>query len=383
MEVEPAPGSEYTRLLRTTDEGFMRAALALGLRNLGRTWPNPSVGAVVVVQTSDGPQIITEGMTAQGGRPHAERIALDEAGRRAQGATLYVTLEPCAHHGRTAPCVDAVIAAGVKRVVAGILDPDLRVAGQGFARLREAGIEVDTGVLAGEASHLHRGHLRRVVENRPDIILKLARTRDGYAASPAEKRLIITGQAANARVHMMRSHADAILIGVTTANADNPRLDVRLPGMESRSPIRVIFDSSLRIRPDLHLIETANEKATWVIAAADAPAENENILASKGVEVLRVDRERGGRLCSVQAMRRLAERGISSVLCEGGPTLAAELAKQGLVDEVVLVTGDKELGSAGLPALLAPLDRLLQEEFILKGEELAGNDVFAFHERRE
>lgn len=383
MEVEPAPGSEDIWLSRSMDEGFMGAALALGLRNLGRTWPNPSVGAVVVAQTGDGPQIIAEGMTAQGGRPHAERIALDEAGTRARGATLYVTLEPCAHHGRTAPCVDAVIAAGVKRVVAGILDPDLRVAGQGFARLREAGIAVDIGILADEARRLHRGHLRRVVENRPDIILKLARTRDGYAASLAEKRLIITGQAANARVHMMRSHADAILIGVRTANADNPRLDVRLPGMESRSPVRVIFDSSLRIRPDLHLVETADEKATWVIAAADAAIENEKALVAKGVEVLRVDRAPGGHLCAAQAMRRLAECGISSVLCEGGPTLAAELAKQGLIDEAVLVTGDKELGSVGLPALLAPLDRLLQEEFILKGEEHAGNDVFAFHERKE
>lgn len=368
---------------RVEDEAFMRAALALGFQNLGQTWPNPSVGALVVVGTPDGPVVVSQGITAKGGRPHAERLALDEAGVRAEGATLYVTLEPCAHHGRTAPCVDAVIASGVKRVVAGILDPDLRVAGQGFERLREAGIEVDAGVLENEARRLHRGHLKRVAEGRPDVILKLARTRDGFAARATDERLLITGEAANARVHMMRSHADAILIGVGTANADNPRLDVRLPGMERRSPVRIVFDTTLRTRPELHLVETASHTRTWIVTAFDAPAEKEQVLLKKGVEVIRIDKAPNGSLDLVQAMRSLCDRGISSLLCEGGPTLAAELAGQGLVDDVVLVTGPATLGAPGLPALLPPLERALGEGFELAGEETAGDDVFSFHERKE
>src|SRR5918997_3947425 len=217
----PAPAS---------DARFMRLALSVGARHLGRTWANPSVGAVLVDQERG--TVLAQRATGEGGRPHAERVALDAAGPAARGATLYVTLEPCSHHGRTPPCADAIVAAGIARVVGALDDPDPRVAGLGYARLRAAGIAVTVGVGAPEAARAHRGHVLRGTEGRPALTLKLAQTADGFAARRSGPRLLITGERANARVHLLRAHADAVMVGVETVNADDPLLTVRLPGLE-------------------------------------------------------------------------------------------------------------------------------------------------------
>src|SRR5471030_3145469 len=218
---------------RQADRRFMELALTLGRRGLGRTWPNPAVGAVVV---KDG-IIVGRGWTQPGGRPHAEPEALRRAGEAARGATLYVTLEPCSHVGRSPPCADAIIAAGIARVVSSIEDPNPEVAGQGHARLRAAGITVDIGLGAAEAAHDHAGHFRRIRDKRPHVILKLAVSSDDKIATAGRKPVAITGEAAKARVHLLRAQCDAILVGIGTVLADDPLLTCRLPGLEARSPV--------------------------------------------------------------------------------------------------------------------------------------------------
>src|SRR5437868_15452656 len=235
--------AEQTRALRAADRRFMALALGLGRRGQGRSWPNPAVGAVIV---KDG-VIVGRGWTQAGGRPHAEVEALARAGDTARGATLYVTLEPCSHHGKSPPCADAVIAAGIARVVSAIEDPNPEVAGQGHARLRAAGIVVDVGLGAAEAAHDHAGHFRRVRDRRPHVILKLAVSSDDKIGAAGRKPVAISGEAAKARVHLLRAQCDAILVGIGTVRADDPLLTCRLPGMAARSPVRVVLDRSLRI----------------------------------------------------------------------------------------------------------------------------------------
>ena len=226
--------AQKTRQSQAADRRYMELALALGHRTLGQTWPNPAVGAVVV---KDG-VIVGRGWTAPGGRPHGEPQALARAGEAARGATVYVTLEPCSHHGKTPPCADALIAAGVKRVVSAIEDPNPEVAGQGHARLRAAGIVVDVGLCADEARRAHAGHIRRITSGRPHVTLKLAVSADGKIGAAGHKPVAITGDAVRAKVHLQRAHSDAILIGIGTALADDPELTCRLPGMEKLSPVR-------------------------------------------------------------------------------------------------------------------------------------------------
>lgn len=365
------------------DERFMRNALALGQRHLGLTAPNPSVGAVVVRPTAQGPVIVARGITQPGGRPHAETRALDAAGEAARGATLYVSLEPCAHHGKTPPCAEAIVAAGVARVVSALEDPDPRVAGRGEARLRAAGIAVTTGVLAQKARRAHRGHILRVTQGRPAVTVKLARTADGFAARCDGPRLLITGEAANARVQLLRVHADAILVGLGTVLADDPRLTVRLPGLESRSPVRVVFDSALRTPPASRLAASAREVATWIVAGRDAAMAPEGALAASGIEVLRTDLGADGRIDAQAALRLLAARGITRVLCEGGPCLADALARCDLIDELILITAPACLGEAGLPAVGPALAALLADCARLAPVEAvdAGPDRFEFFER--
>ena len=234
--------AQKSREAKAADQRFMQLALALGRRGLGRTWPNPAVGAVVV---KDG-VIVGRGWTQPGGRPHAEPEALRRAGEAARGATLYVTLEPCSHFGKSPPCVDAVIAAGIARVVSAIEDPNPEVAGQGHAKLRAAGITVDVGLGAAEAAHDHAGHFRRIRDKRPHVILKLAVSADDKIGAAGHKPVAITGEAAKTRVHLLRAQCDAILVGIGTVLADDPLLTCRLPGMEARSPVRVVLDRALR-----------------------------------------------------------------------------------------------------------------------------------------
>jgi diaminohydroxyphosphoribosylaminopyrimidine deaminase / 5-amino-6-(5-phosphoribosylamino)uracil reductase len=333
-----------------TDDAFMAAALALGRRNMGRTAPNPAVGALVV---RDG-VIVARGYTAVGGRPHAEAIALAAAGEAARGATLYVTLEPCSHHGATPPCVDAIIAAGVARVVTAMEDPDPRVAGRGHALLREAGITVDVGCEAAAARCDHLGHVLRVTKHRPMVTLKLAQTSDGYAAGGQhDPRLHITGPVADAFTHVQRSLHDAIMVGSGTAREDDPLMTVRLPGVGAAAKLRVVIDRRLTLSPGSRLAATARETPLLVIVGGDVPeAETRAFTAATGAEVARVGAQ-DGVVDLLAALRLLANRGITRVFSEGGPRVAESLLKMGLADEVIIHTGLKPLGRPGRPALTA------------------------------
>ncbi|WP_457094106.1 bifunctional diaminohydroxyphosphoribosylaminopyrimidine deaminase/5-amino-6-(5-phosphoribosylamino)uracil reductase RibD [Microvirga sp. P5_D2] len=362
------------------DERFMRLAIALGERNLGLTWPNPSVGSVVVDESGDAPVIIAQGATQPGGRPHAERVALAAAGEKAMGATLYVSLEPCSHHGKTPPCAEGVIEARIARVVSAIEDPDSRVAGHGHALLRAAGIEVVTGCLEPLARRAHRGHITRVTKGRPAVTVKLARTTEGLAGSRQGPRLLITGEITNRKVHLMRTHADAIMVGIGTVLADDPLLDVRLPGLESRSPIRIVIDSRLRTPPPARLVAGARDIPTWIVTAIEAPIEAEKALVAQGVEVLRVSSDAAGRVSLPEALALLGTRGLTRIFCEGGPDLADALAQGDLIDEFVLVTGRSARGQGNVPALgLALQDRM--DALNLYADEQVGSDLFMFWEK--
>src|SRR5712672_2359513 len=265
----------------------MSLALALGRRGLGNTWPNPAVGAVVVRHDGE-PVIVGRGWTQPGGRPHAETEALRRAGAAARGATLYATLEPCSHHGKTPPCIDAIMAAGIARVVSALEDPNPEIAGEGHARLRAQGVTVDVGSGAEEALRAHAGHFRRVRDGRPHVTLKLAVSADGKAGLPGRRPAAITGEAARARVHLMRAMNDAVLTGIGTVLADDPLLNCRLPGMEARSPVRVVLDSALRLPEGSKLANSATRTLDWVFVDQNAKPEHEAALTQAGVELLRV-----------------------------------------------------------------------------------------------
>lgn len=362
-----APGADV-------DDWLMRAALAAGRRNLGMTWPNPAVGALVVRETGEGPLILAAAGTAKGGRPHAEPPALIEAGEAARGATLYVTLEPCSHHGRTPPCIEAIKAAGVARVVAAIEDPDIRVAGRGFAFLREHGIAVTIGVGAKEARIAHAGHISRVTLGRPHIMLKLAVSADGKAALAGRRPVAITGEAARRRVHLMRATYDAVITGIGTVLADDPQLTCRLPGMLDRSPVRVVLDGELRLPLGSALIATRETAPLWLVAAEDASADRETTLTEIGVEVMRVRRRPDGGLDLHEAVRLLAMRGITRLMVEAGPRVAGAFLASGLVDEANVFTAPQTLGTDAIDALhglpLSALDAYLSET----ETELHGSD---------
>ncbi len=331
------------------DLRFMQLALSLGRRGLGRTAPNPAVGAVVV---KDG-VILGRGWTQPGGRPHAETEALKRAGKEAKGATLYVTLEPCSHQGKTPPCIDAIIRSGIARVVSALEDPNPEVAGQGYARLRERGIAVEAGLEAAAAARQHAGHIRRMRDGRPQVLLKLAASADGKAGLLGRKPAGITGEVARARVHQMRAESDAILVGIGTVLSDDPHLTCRLPGMMEWSPVRVILDARLRIPLATSIVGTARETPTWVFTTPNASPVAEDILKAKGVEVFRVD-GKDGRLDLKAVLKALAGRGITRLMVEGGPTVAAAFIKADLVDEAALFRSPNPLGEGinvleGLP----------------------------------
>jgi diaminohydroxyphosphoribosylaminopyrimidine deaminase/5-amino-6-(5-phosphoribosylamino)uracil reductase len=356
----------------------MTLALALGRRGLGNTWPNPAVGAVVVKDGS----IAGRGWTQPGGRPHAETEALRRAGPAARGATLYATLEPCSHHGKTPPCADAIIAAGIARVVSAVEDPNPEVAGQGHARLCAAGIAVDIGLKAEDAARDNDGHIRRVRDHRPHVTLKLAVSADGKAGLAGRKPVAITGETANAHVHLMRAMHDAILIGIGTALSDDPLLTCRLPGMEKRSPVRVVLDRDLRLPANSRLVTTARETAVWIVAAPDAPRENENALRDAGVEVLRSPANANG-AGPASALRLLADKGITRLLVEGGPIVATSFLNADLIDEAVLLRGPQTIGPAAIDALDGlPLEALTASARLkLSGQDKLGPDTIHFYER--
>ncbi|RYG93375.1 bifunctional diaminohydroxyphosphoribosylaminopyrimidine deaminase/5-amino-6-(5-phosphoribosylamino)uracil reductase RibD [Loktanella sp. IMCC34160] len=322
----------------------MALALALGRRGQGRVWPNPAVGCVIV----RGGRIAGRGWTADGGRPHAEPRALAQAGDAARGATAYVTLEPCAHHGKSPPCADALIAAGIARVVVATGDPDPRVAGRGIARLRDAGIEVVEGVLQADADRDHAGFFLRITENRPFVTLKLALSIDGRIATGSGDSQWITGPEARRMVHAMRARHDAVMVGAGTARVDDPSLTVRGIGI-TRQPARVVVSRRLDLPRDGVLARTAREVPLFLCHGPDADVGPWHDL---GAVLLPVPVE-GGQVDAGAALSALAGEGITRVFCEGGGTLAASLLSADLVDELVVFGGGVAIGAEGTPGLAA------------------------------
>ncbi len=347
------------------DAGWMRAALGLARRGLGRVWPNPAVGCILV---SDG-RVLGRGWTGDGGRPHAETVALAAAGVRARGATAYVTLEPCAHTGRTPPCTEAMIAAGIARVVVGIEDPDPRVNGRGVEALRTAGIAVEVGCLASEAMDLNRGFLSRIATGRPLVTLKLATSIDGRIATGAGESRWITGPRARAEVHLMRAQSDGVLVGAGTVRSDDPKLDVRGIGLASANPVRVVVTGGLTVPRDGHLGETAQATPLWLCHHAEAEPARRKAWEEKGAVLIDVPFQPDGQLDLSAMMQSLGARGLTRLLCEGGGRLAAALLAADLVDEIVTYTAGVVLGDDAVAAIgtleidalqLAPRFRLLE-----------------------
>jgi len=355
------------------DDTHMRHALALAARGLGRTWPNPAVGCVIVA----GARIVGRGWTQPGGRPHAERRALDQAGTAARGATAYVTLEPCAHHGVTPPCAEALIVAGVARVVTALTDPDPRVSGRGHALLRAAGIAVTEGVCGPEARTLNAGFLKRVTQGLPLVTLKLAASLDGRTATASGESRWITGPAARRAVHAMRLAHDAVLVGSGTACADDPDLTVRDLGA-AHQPLRLVLDSMLRHSPDSLLCLTARTHPVWLLHTADAPAGTRAAWAETGARLIEVPGA-AGHADLPATFRRLAAEGVTRVFCEGGATLAALLIRHRLVDDLALFTAGALIGAEGHPALgplgLAGLTNAPRA--VLVGHERIGPDTIS------
>ncbi len=323
------------------DDAWM--ARALELARGGRPSPNPHVGAVVVRNG----ELAGEGRHERAGGDHAEVVALSQAGDTAKGATLYVTLEPCNHRGRTPPCSDAIIAAKVARVVVGCADPNPHVQGGGVARLRAAGIDVTVGVCAGEAQAVIATWTKYITQGLPYVSLKLALSLDGRIATKSGASKWVTGPEARALVHMLRARHDAVAVGIGTALADDPRLTVR--DAAGVSPTRVVFDTKLRIPAHSRLVESAVDVPTWVVCSADAPTEAEEVLSARGVEVLRVPSSAEGRLDAAAALRMLAAKGIVTLMVEGGAELAGSVLAGRLADELHAFVAPILLGPRGRP----------------------------------
>lgn len=358
------------------DLRHMAHALGLARRGLGRVWPNPAVGCVLV----QGSRIVGRGFTRPGGRPHAETVALAVAGPAARGATAYVTLEPCAHHGATPPCAAALVAAGVARVVTALEDPDPRVKGQGHAMLRAAGVAVTEGVLAAEARALQRGFLCRVTEGRPMVTLKLAASLDGRIATAAGESRWITGPEARARVHAMRAAHDAVMVGAGTARVDDPMLTVRGLGF-AHQPVRVVAARTLDLDPGGALGRSAREVPLWLLHGPAAPAAR-SAWTDRGARLIEVE-EAGGALDPAAILAALGAAGLTRVFCEGGGRFAAALLKAGLVDEIALFTAGLALGADARPALGAlGLGALAAApRFRLAGVERVGADTLGLWTR--
>jgi diaminohydroxyphosphoribosylaminopyrimidine deaminase/5-amino-6-(5-phosphoribosylamino)uracil reductase len=322
----------------------MALALSLGRRGMGRVWPNPAVGCVIVRAG----RIVGRGHTADGGRPHAETQALAQAGGQAAGATAYVTLEPCAHHGQTPPCAAALIGAGVARVVVALGDPDPRVSGRGLAMLRDAGIAVQTGVLAAQAAADHAGFVRRVTAGRPLVTLKLAQSLDGRIATATGESRWITGPQARRMVHALRARHDAVMVGGGTARADDPGLTVRDLGID-RQPVRVVLSRGLSLPQDGQLARSARDVPLWLMHGPEA-APRVSRWQALGAECLPC-RISAGQLDTGSVLDALGARGITRVFCEGGGSLAASLLAAGQVDDLIVLAAGLQIGAEGRPSV--------------------------------
>jgi diaminohydroxyphosphoribosylaminopyrimidine deaminase/5-amino-6-(5-phosphoribosylamino)uracil reductase len=330
------------------DLAHMQSALALARRGFGTTWPNPSVGCVIV---KDG-RVVGRAVTAHGGRPHAEPLALEMAGASARGATVYVTLEPCCHWGRTPPCTDALIAAGVARVVIATRDPDKRVDSQGIARLTAAGIAVDEGVHEDQAKIGLAGFTRRILSGRPSVTLKLASTLDGRIATHGGESQWITGPAARGVAHAMRGRHDAVMVGVGTVLADDPELTCRIPGFRSRPLVRVIADSHLRTPLTARLMVTAAETPTWFLHREGTDRARLTAFTELGATLIPVPGGSAG-VDLAAGLRALGTAGLTRVLVEGGGQLAAAMLRAELVDDIAWFHAPAIMGGDGWPAVQA------------------------------
>ena len=324
--------------MKAEDQRFMAQALRAGRRNMGNTGDNPSVGCVIVKNGV----VLGVGTTAPGGRPHAEPEALKMAGDAARGATAYVTLEPCSHVGRTPACADTLIRAGIARAVISTEDPDPRVSGGGIAKLKAAGIETHLGLMGEEARHDLAGFFSRIIKARPHVTLKLALSADGMMAARPGERTRITGHEAKQFTYQLRAKSDAIMVGIGTVLADDPMLDCALPGLEARSPIRVIADARTALPLTSRLLATAHKIPVWLLTLGGSMPDEPHVSA------LRIKPNREGRLDMADALARLAKRGINRLMSEGGARLAESLLKAKLVDELIILQSPHELGSGGL-----------------------------------
>ena len=342
--------SKAPRIDPEFDRRMMAAALRLGRRNLGQTHPNPAVGCVIVGTDGDEPVVVGRGWTAVGGRPHAEKEALKEAGSAAEGATVYVTLEPCAHKGRVKPCSEALVAAKVARVVTAMVDPDPRTQGKGHAVLEAAGIAVTTGVLAEEAARAHSGHIQKITKGRPHVTLKLAVSADGMIGTRGGERMIITSEEAFTAVQAMRTDFDLVMVGIGTVTVDDPRLTVRLPGMAGRTPTRVILDAAARLSLESNLVQSARDVPLIDVVGPQAPEPRKTELVAAGVKVIQVDAAAGG-IDLRQALAALTKEGFTRLFAEGGAEVAASLVAGDLIDEVVIFRAPVVVGPNGVRAL--------------------------------
>ncbi len=355
-----------------SDQRFMSLALSIGRRGLGRTWPNPSVGCIIV----SGDQIIGRGATADGGRPHAEIIALAQAGAKAKGATVYVTLEPCAHTGKTSPCTEALIRSGVRRVVTAVHDQDPRVNGKGIRALKAAGVEVVTGIMADEASYDHRGFFLNISRNRPFLTLKMAKSLDGRNATANGQSKWITDKQSRRLVHLIRSKHDAVMVGGGTARQDDPSLNVRNLGIEHKT-VRIVVSSNLNLPERSILAETARQTPLWLCHSQDAGMSRIVKWQNMGAKLI-LCKGKNGYLDLQDAMTRLASLGLTRVFCEGGGTLAASLIKSDLVDELIAFEAGLLIGADGQACLgNLGLDELSNgQRWVLKRMERIGSDIF-------
>ena len=379
MNEQTSPAPAVTQSETPADDArFMALALALGRRGLGNTWPNPAVGAVIV---KDG-VIVGRGWTQPGGRPHAEVEALRQAKKASQGATMYTTLEPCSHTGKSPPCADAIIKAGIARVVSALEDPNPEVAGQGHERMRAKGITVDVGLCADEARRAHAGHITRIQKLRPFVTLKLAVSADEKVGLTGRKPVALSGEEARNRVFQMRAQSDAILVGIGTILADNPQLNCRLPGMIERSPVRVVLDASLKLPLSMSVVATVNATPTWVFTSRKPSAIAEEILQQKGCKVFRVD-DRNGMLDLDAVLKELAAQGITRLMVEGGPIVAAAFAEGDWIDEAILLRAEKTIGETGIDALEGMALSELTGALHAQGSEKLGADTVETFERAQ
>jgi diaminohydroxyphosphoribosylaminopyrimidine deaminase/5-amino-6-(5-phosphoribosylamino)uracil reductase len=362
------------------DLKWMKIALRLADRNTGNVHPNPAVGCLII----NNGRIVGRGWTQAGGRPHAEIMALEQAGNLAAGATVYTTLEPCSHYGHTPPCCDALIAAGINRLVGSMKDPDTRVNGTGFLKLRDAGVEVIEGVEEKAAINLNKGFVSKIKSGLPLITLKLALSIDSQIATSAGESKWITGTAARSAGHLLRSRHDAILTGIGTVCADNPILNCRINGLEERSPVRIVLDTKLQIPMMSNLVATAPKYKTIIFTTKAAVDTKKVELKKLGLDIISVDTDNNGRVSLMVVLQTLVKLGITRVLVECGSMLASEFIRLNLVDRLVVHRAPIVIGGDGKPSInsigVAKLDMAIS--FGRPQIEQVENDIIETYQRR-